>query len=79
MMQRNKAQVVKKTDVYLTPSQRSVLELLCLGKTNSEIAQALHKKDISSDIKKLYQITKLKTRTALVRWAFETGYVYPMS
>jgi DNA-binding response OmpR family regulator len=77
LMQQNTKDLVKETNVYLTPMEREVLELICMGYTNGEIAA---ERDVSVNIttrtvKRLYQITNSDTRTALVRWAFQTGYV----
>ena len=39
LLRKNGRKVVQATDVHLTPAQREVLELLCKGFTNGEIAQ----------------------------------------
>lgn len=77
IMKQNGAKVVKKTDIYLTLAEREVLELLCKGYTNAEIAQ---ERDVALSgvlrtIQKLYGVTKTRNRTELVRWALQTGYV----
>lgn len=79
MMRRNGSVVVKKTDVYLTVAEREVLELLCKGYTNVEIAQerGVGLPRIKKMMQKLYQETQTQTRTELVRWAIQTGYVPP--
>ena len=79
IMQQNSANTVKQTNVYLTPGERDVLELVCLGYTNKEIAQ---ERGVSTDriikiVQKLFQETQTTKRTELVRWAFQTGYVSP--
>ncbi len=77
IMKRNSANVVKKTNVFLTDMERDVLELLCKGFTNSEIAE---QRDVSiiginRVIQNIYTKTETRNRTELVRWAISTGYV----
>ncbi|GKZ01113.1 hypothetical protein MPSEU_001062900 [Mayamaea pseudoterrestris] len=77
LMKQNSENLVKDTDVYLTPVERQVLELLCKGFTNGEIANERNSSvsAMRSCITRLYQKTSTNTRTALVRWALQTGYV----
>ena len=77
LMKRNSNTVVKKTDVYLTDVERDVLEYICKGYTNGEIAEERKVSVIGVNrmIQKLYLITGTQTRTELVRWAISTGYV----
>ena len=77
LLRRNVSSVVKATDVYLTPAEREVLELLCKGYTNGEIAEerGVSVIGVNRMIQRLYLTTKTRTRTELVRWAIETGYV----
>jgi DNA-binding NarL/FixJ family response regulator len=77
IMKRNSANVVKKTDIYLTDMEREVLELLCKGFTNAEIAdeRSVSIIGINRVIQKLYLKTETRNRTELVRWAMTTGYV----
>lgn len=77
IMKRNAANVVQKTDVYLTDAEREVLELVCDGYTNAEIAAARNVGVITVNrmITKLYEETQTRTRTGLVKWAVSTGYV----
>lgn len=81
IMKRNSINVVKKTNVYLTNKERDVLEFLCQGWTNSEIADELNAN--LSDINRIVQTLRTKSnsrnRTELVRWAITTGYVSPRS
>lgn len=77
LLRKNGSAVVKATDVYLTPAEREVLELLCKGYTNGEIAEERGVSVIGVNrlIQRLYLTTQTSTRTELVRWAIETGYV----
>jgi DNA-binding NarL/FixJ family response regulator len=77
LMKQNAQDLVKDTDVYLTLAERQVLELLCKGYTNAEIAaeKGISVKSVPSTITRLYQKTNTFTRTALVRWALQTGYI----
>lgn len=79
IMKRNSGTVVKKTNVYLTNVERDVLELLCKGFTNAEIAEERNVSllGINRVVQKLYSKTATKNRTQLVRWAITTGYVSP--
>ena len=79
LMKQNKAHVVQKTDVYLTLTEREVLELLSEGLTNSEIAQERNVSvaHVTNIINRMYAKTEVETRTQLVRWAIQTGYVPP--
>jgi len=77
LLRRNGSKVVKATDVYLTPVERDTLELLCKGYTNGEIAEerGVSVIGVNRMIQKMYLTTGTQTRTELVRWAIETGYV----
>ena len=77
IMRKNGAVVVKKTDVYLTDAERDILELVCKGYTNSEIAEEreVTVPYVNKVIQRIYALTKTRTRTELVRWAMTTGYV----
>jgi DNA-binding response OmpR family regulator len=79
LMQDNAKKVVKSTPVFLTTTERSVLERVCKGETNAEIAASvgLSTDKVSRTLTKLYQMTECQTRTELVRWAFDTGYASP--
>ena len=79
LMKRNGSTVVKKTNVYLTVAERQVLQLVCLGYTNAEIAQErrIGLPRVTKVMQKLYQETNVQTRTELVRWAIQTGYAPP--
>ena len=79
IMKRNAKSVVKKTDVFLTDMERDVLEMVCKGYTNAEIAdeRQVGKISINKVIQKLYSRTNTASRTELVRWAITTGYVSP--
>jgi DNA-binding response OmpR family regulator len=77
LLRKNGSRVVKATDVYLTPAEREVLDLLCKGYTNGEIAaeRGVNVLGINRTIQKMYLATQTRTRTELVRWAISTGYV----
>jgi DNA-binding NarL/FixJ family response regulator len=79
LMKLNGSNVVKKTDVFLTVAEREVLQLVCRGYTNTEIAneRGISLPGVSKTMQKLYQETKTRTRTELVRWGIQTGYVPP--
>lgn len=77
LMEANAQNVVQATTVFLSDTERTVLDLVCQGYTNGEIATALSLSStdkVSRTLTKLYRETKTKTRTELVRWAFATGY-----
>jgi len=77
LMKQNSQTVVKKTDVYLTDAERDVLELVCKGYTNTEVAseRGVAVETITRTLTKLYTETESRTRTELVRWALQHGYV----
>lgn len=79
LLRKNWRKVVQATDVHLTPAEREVLELLCKGFTNGEIAQerGVSVIGINRTISNLYLKTKTRTRTELVRWSIKTGQVAP--
>jgi DNA-binding NarL/FixJ family response regulator len=81
MIIKNQMHVVKKTNIYLTDAEREVLELLCKGYTNGEIAEerGVNVIGVNRMIQKIYFETKTRTRTELVRWAITSGYVSPRS
>lgn len=70
--------VVKVTDVYLTLAERDVLHYISLGYTNIEIAKVrntINNGGVTRIINNLYRKTQTSTRTELIRWAIETGYI----
>jgi DNA-binding NarL/FixJ family response regulator len=79
LLKQNGANLVKKTNVYLTPTEREVLDLLCKGYTSQEIAteRGVILPGVTRVIQSLYSKTETQTRTELVRWAIQTGYVAP--
>jgi DNA-binding NarL/FixJ family response regulator len=68
---------VENTKVFLTPDERQVLEYLCQGMYNQEIAQNINlsRSRVDSIISSMLRKTKLDNRTQLVRWAISTGNV----
>ena len=77
IMKKNSATVVKRTNVFLTDAERDVLELICNGYTNAEIAtqRGATVLGINKITQNLYSKTETGTRTELTRWAITTGYV----
>lgn len=76
LVKQSEADVIETTEVYLTPVEREVLHLLCLGKTNKAIAdkRGTGVAQTAKTIRRLYQKTNMKTRTQLVRWGVKTGH-----
>lgn len=77
ILRQNGKNLVKATKVYLTPSEREVLGLLCKGFTNGEIAseRGVNVIGVNRMIQTMYLKTQTRTRTELVRWAIQTGHV----
>jgi len=65
------------TNVFLTPDERSVLDLLSEGGTNMEIALALDvtRRRVEQHLTSMFKKTGVSNRTELVRWAISTGNV----
>lgn len=68
---------VEATNVFLTPDERKVLELLCQGLTTKEIASAtfLSTRRVEQLLTTMFRKTEVNNRTELVRWAVATGNV----
>lgn len=68
---------VQLTSVFLAPDERKVLEYLCQGLKNKEIAEKvfLSTRRVEQLITSMFRKTKVKNRTELVRWAVSTGTV----
>jgi len=68
---------VEATNVFLAPQERQVLELLCQGLMNKEIADRtfLSTRRVEQLLTTMYRKTNVKNRTELVRWAISTGNV----
>lgn len=68
---------VMATNVFLAPDERQVLNLLCQGKMNYEIANQMYlsTRRIEQLMTILFRKTNVKNRTELVRWAIATGNV----
>jgi DNA-binding NarL/FixJ family response regulator len=77
MLKVNGQNVVQKTNVYLTLREREVLDQICDGKMNTEIARegGVTPERIAAIVQQMYDKTSTRTRTELVRWALQTGYV----
>ncbi len=73
----NGSNLVQKTDVYLTLSEREVLEMVCDGMSNIDIAKkrGVTPERVGGILQQLYFKTDTRSRTELVRWALKTGYV----
>lgn len=69
--------VDKAGNVFLAPQERQVLELLCDGLRNREIAERtfLSTRRVEQLLTTMYRKTNVKNRTELVRWAISTGNV----
>jgi DNA-binding NarL/FixJ family response regulator len=65
------------TNVFLAPDERQVLNLLCQGKMNHEIADRMYlsTRRIEQLVTIMFRKTNVKNRTELVRWAIATGNV----
>jgi len=68
---------VKATNVFLNPDEKIVLEILCKGLTNKEIAKVvnLSTRRVEQHITSMFRKTGVGNRTELVRWAVSTGNV----
>ena len=79
LLQEQRRTKFQPTDVYLTPAEREVLELLCRGCTNAEIAaeRGTTQNYVIKTLQKMYRATGTSTRTELLKWAIQTGYVSP--
>jgi len=68
---------VEATNVYLAPNEREVLELLCKGLMNKEIAEELFMstRRVEQHLTSMYRKTGKSNRTELVRWAVSIGIV----
>jgi DNA-binding NarL/FixJ family response regulator len=68
---------VEATNVFLAPDERQVLDYLCQGLPNKEIAAAsfLSTRRVEQLLTSLYRKTAVSNRTELVRWAVRTGTI----
>jgi DNA-binding NarL/FixJ family response regulator len=68
---------VEATDVFLTPDEREILELLCQGLINKEIGERtfLSTRRVEQLLSGMFRKANVKNRTELVRWAISTGNV----
>mmetsp|Transcript_28064 Transcript_28064/g.61583 ORF Transcript_28064/g.61583 Transcript_28064/m.61583 type:complete len:332 (-) Transcript_28064:56-1051(-) len=68
---------VEATNVFLAPDEREVLELLCKGLMNREIAEELFTstRRVEQHLTSMFRKTSTSNRTELVRWAISTGNV----
>jgi DNA-binding CsgD family transcriptional regulator len=63
--------------VFLAPDERDILNLLCQGLTNKEIAQKafVSTRRVEQILTGMYRKAQVKNRTELVRWAITSGQV----
>jgi DNA-binding NarL/FixJ family response regulator len=77
IVRQNVAGTVLKTDVDLTDPERQVLLRVCDGRTTSQVASDLHLSvgTVNGIVQRLYRRTGTNSRTELVKWAVQVGYV----
>jgi ATP-dependent helicase HrpB len=77
IMERNAASTVQKTNVVLTENERKMLQVISDGYTYSEVAKEcdMSVKAVNRFVQKLHAQTETKTKTELVKWAIQVGYV----
>jgi DNA-binding NarL/FixJ family response regulator len=77
IMERNAASTVQKTNVVLKESEQQMLQMISDGFTSSEIAKecGVTVLTVNRFVQKLYEQTGTKTRTELVKWAIQVGYI----
>lgn len=63
--------------IFLNPAERDVLESLCQGRTNREIAEEIFtsRRRVEQHLTSMFRKTETTNRTELVRWAVRTGLV----
>jgi DNA-binding CsgD family transcriptional regulator len=63
--------------VRLTPREKEVMRLVCVGHTDAQIAEELFisTKTVHSHLDRIRDKTGLRKRAELTRWAFEFGLV----
>jgi len=68
---------VQATNVFLAQDEQQVLEWLCQGRTNKEIASKmfLSSRRVEQLLTRMYRKASVSNRTELVRWAVATGHV----
>eukprot|EP00977_Amphora_coffeiformis_P008191 scaffold1830_cov148-Amphora_coffeaeformis.AAC.4 len=68
---------VEASNVFMAPDERQILELLCEGLSNKDIAQKtfLSSRRVEQLLTNLYRKTGVSNRTELVRWAIRTGTI----
>jgi len=77
MPQKNSSivQTISPIHIDLTPREQSVLDLVCQGLINKEIARCLKTgvRNIEQYVSRLFNKTGTSSRTELVRFALEQG------
>jgi len=68
---------VERTNIFLAPDEREILELLSKGLMTKEIASKTHysSRKVENLLTRMFRKTGAKNRTELVRWAIQTGHV----
>lgn len=68
---------VERSHVFLAPDERRILELVCQGLRNREIADKtfFSKRRVEQLLTSLFRKTNAKNRTELIRWAVSSGNV----
>lgn len=63
----------RRLDAALTPAEQPVLELLCTGMSNKEIASALGKADttVKNQISSILRKAGVQSRCQLMAWYFQ--------
>eukprot|EP00525_Craspedostauros_australis_P013547 CAMPEP_0198122224 /NCGR_PEP_ID=MMETSP1442-20131203/34209_1 /TAXON_ID= /ORGANISM="Craspedostauros australis, Strain CCMP3328" /LENGTH=284 /DNA_ID=CAMNT_0043781197 /DNA_START=201 /DNA_END=1055 /DNA_ORIENTATION=+ len=66
---------VEQTDVFLTENEQAILDYLCEGYSNKEVAGMTYisVRRVEQLLTQMYRKTKTKNRMELVRWALSTG------
>merc|ERR1711862_766446 len=64
-------------NIFFIPDEKKVLELLCLGLTNKEIANRMFisQRRVEQHLTNMFRKTNVSNRTELVRYAVSTGNV----
>ena len=63
--------------VFLAPDEQKILEYVCEGQTNKEIAARMYlsSRRVEQLLTRMFRLAHVSNRTELVRWAVATGHV----